>query len=144
VTGGLLVVALAAGWVGWLVDHPGQAWRWVVRHWFVSSALVVFVALLSAWVAWAGPRGQHRRAERLAAAERAWQQQRDQEQRARQREDAAAAEQAAWASRCRELLAVWPLPVIEQVDPYHVGVFYSWAAWFDLALARLRCVAYAT
>jgi hypothetical protein len=26
----------------------------------------------------------------------------------------------------------------------HLPVCWPWAAWFDLALARLRCVAYAT
>ncbi len=50
---GLLVVVTAAGWAGWLVDHPGQAWRWVVRHWFVPPALAVVVALLTAWATWA-------------------------------------------------------------------------------------------
>jgi tetratricopeptide (TPR) repeat protein len=122
---GVLAVLVATGWAGWLVEHPGQAWQWVVRHWFVPSALGVFVALLTAWVTWAGPRSQQRRAERLATAERAWQQQRDQDRLARQREEAAAAEQEAWARRCRELLVVWPLRAIEEVDPYHVGVFYS-------------------
>ncbi len=58
---GLLVAVTAAGWAGWLVDHPGQAWQWVVRHWFVPPAL----------------------------------------------------------------LARWPLPAVEEVDPYEVGVFYS-------------------
>src|SRR6266498_4122045 len=50
---GLLVAVTAAGWAGWLVDHPGQAWQWVVRHWFVPPALAVVVALLTAWATWA-------------------------------------------------------------------------------------------
>ena len=70
-------------------------------------------------------RAQQRRAEQLAAAQHARQERLEQERLARQREQAAAARQAAWARRCRELLARWPLPAVEEVDPYEVGVFYS-------------------
>src|SRR6266545_309230 len=122
---GLLVAVTAAGWAGWLLDHPGQAWQWVVRHWFVPPALAVVVALLTAWATWAAPRAQQRRAEQLAKVQHARQERLEQERLARQREQAAAARQAAWARRCRELLARWPLPAVEEVDPYEVGVFYS-------------------
>jgi tetratricopeptide (TPR) repeat protein len=37
----------------------------------------------------------------------------------------AAAEQAAWEQRCRELLTIWPLPIVEGINPYDIGVFYS-------------------
>ncbi len=70
-------------------------------------------------------RAQQRRAEQLAAAQHARQERLEQERLARQHEQAAAARQAAWARRCRELLARWPLPAVEEVDPYEVGVFYS-------------------
>jgi hypothetical protein len=117
----LLVVALAAGWIGWLIHHPGQAWQWVTKRWFSAAAMAVFVAGLSAWVAWAGPRAQHRRAE---AREDAKQAQASAER--RQAEAQAAAERrAAWDRRCRSLLTLWPLPTIEEADPFAIGVFYS-------------------
>ncbi len=113
---GLLAVAVAAGWVGWLVNH---------KRWFAASTLGVFVAAVSLVVAVVMPRWQQRRVEQLAAAQQAWQERREQEQLARQREEAAAAEQATWVRRYRELLTRWPLPGVEEVNPYDIGVFYS-------------------
>jgi tetratricopeptide (TPR) repeat protein len=122
---GLLVVALAAGWVDWLVGHPRQAWVWVRQRWFAAPALSVFVTIVGVVVAVVMARWQQRSTEHLAAAERARQEQLEQERLARQRERDAAAEQATWARRCRELLALWPLPTIQEVNPFDIGVFYS-------------------
>jgi cellulose synthase operon protein C len=135
----LLVIALAAGWAGWLVRHPRQAWQWVVQHWLASSALGVFTALLGAWVAWVTLRWQKRHAKQLAVEEQARQEERAaaerqareaerqarEEQAAREEERAAAQAQAAWGRRCRSLLTLWPLPAIEEADPFGIGVFYS-------------------
>jgi tetratricopeptide (TPR) repeat protein len=128
VTGGLvgmLLVAAAVGWVDWVVGHPGQAWAWVRKRWFGASALGVFVAVASLVVAVVMPRWQQSRTVQLAAAQEARQQQLEQERLARQREQAAAVKQAAWERRCRELLSRWPLPTLEEVNPYEIGVFYS-------------------
>jgi len=122
----LVVVAVVAGWAGWLVHHPGQAWQWVVKRWLASSALVVVVAALGWWVSWAGPRRQQRRTEQRAAGQQAREQAREADRVAQQAERReAAARQAAWARRCRSLLAVWPLPMVDESDPYQLGVSYS-------------------
>jgi hypothetical protein len=118
-------VAVALGWVGWLIDHPEQAWTWTWERWFAASALAVFVGLASVIVGVVMPRWQQRRSEQVAAAERNRQEQREQEQLTRQREQEARAARAAWEQRCRSLLAVWPLPVVQEVNPYAIGVFYS-------------------
>jgi tetratricopeptide (TPR) repeat protein len=106
----LLALAVAAGWVGWLLHHPGQAWQWVTDRWFSAAAMAVFVAALGVWVAWAGPRAQQRRAEVREDAKQA---------------QAVAERQEAWQRRCRSLLALWPLPKVEDVNPFEIGVFYS-------------------
>jgi len=115
---GLLVIAIAVGWVGWLVDHPGQAWRWIRRRWFAASALSVFVAVVGVVVAVVMPRWQQRRTEQLATTQRELQQQ-------QARLQQVAVQQAAREQRWRELLAIWPLPEIQQVNPYDIGVFWS-------------------
>jgi cellulose synthase operon protein C len=122
---GLLVVAVAAGWVGWLIGHPGQAWAWIRQRWFAASALGVVVAVVGVIVAVAMPRWQQRRNEQLAAAERHRQEQQEHQRRTRQHQQAAIAAQAAWEQRCRSLLASWPLLAVEEVNPYDIGVFYS-------------------
>ena len=121
----MAVIAVAAGWEGSLAAHSRRAWQWVVMHWLASSALGVFVAMVSVVVAATMPRWQQHRAEQVAAAEHVHQQHKQEQYDAREREEAAAVEQAAWARRCRELLALWPLPRIEEVNPYDIGVFYS-------------------
>jgi hypothetical protein len=131
----LLVVVVAAGWMGWLARHPGQAWEWVTKH-VLASTLGVVVAALGVLVAWAGPRAQQRRTEAREDARRAQetagQRAREDAERAqaaaerRQAETQTAAERrAARERRCRSLLALWPLPAIEEADPFAIGVFYS-------------------
>jgi tetratricopeptide (TPR) repeat protein len=115
------VVVAVTGWEGWLARHPGQAWRWIVGHWFVPSAMAVFVALLGVWVTWAGPRRQQRRAEQLAAEQRT----REDAKVAQAEAQAAGERQAAWEQRCRAILACWPLPKVAEANPYQLGVFYS-------------------
>jgi ABC-type nickel/cobalt efflux system permease component RcnA len=121
---GTVVVAVAMGWVGWLVGHPGQAWAWIQRRWLASSALAVVVAALGVWVAWAAPRRQHHHTERLAASEHNWQERREQERHARERARAAAEQEADWAQRCRSLLICWPLPAPHRPSdrPLHAGL----------------------
>jgi len=125
----LLVVAMAAGWVGWLGRYPGQTWQWVTKRWLASSALAVIVVALGVWGAWAGPRGQQRRIEARGDAQQA---KADAEQAEAADAEQAEAEarrvaerQAAWEQRCRSVLACWPLPKVEDVDPFKIGVFYS-------------------
>jgi Tfp pilus assembly protein PilF len=110
-----------------------------MQHWLESSALGVFVALLGVWVAWVTLRWQKRHAKQLAAEQQSRQEERAAAERqareeerqareaqaAREEERAAAEAQAAWEQRCRSLLALWPLPKVEDADPYAIGVFYS-------------------
>jgi len=128
----LLVVAMAAGWAGWLVRHPQQAWDWVIERWFSAAALTVIIAGLAVWATFAVGRWQMRSTERLVAEQRA----REDAERARataqaaaerrQAEAQAAAEQrGAWDQRCRSLLTLWPLPKVEDAEPFAIGVFYS-------------------
>lgn len=121
----LLVVALATGWLGWLLHHPEQAWQWVTKRWFSAAAIAIFVALfvglLTTRVTLVVGRRQVRSAERLAAKQHA----REDQQAAREQERVVVERQAAWERRCRSLLALWPLPTVKDADPFVIGVFYS-------------------